>query len=262
MEVGFAKTWRSLLENPIWLMKPFSKGQAFADLFLRANFKDSVMYLGNEAITVKRGQLHTSELKLADRWGWSRKKVRDFLRFLEGQEMVTTQGTSKGTTITLTNYDKFQSEGPTEGPTEGPSKEHQKNIKRTAQDTHKNKVIKEKKGKEGEEDIYTSLPLDLQEPFKKFLNHRKQIKKPMGSNAIELMLKKLNELSEGNTTTAKLILEQSIINGWVGIFPIKDKQKTDFLTEVIREGMKGEPNRNGQDYEDNPIAVQRLLQER
>lgn len=256
MEAGYILVWRQLLENPIWLIKPFSKGQAFADLLLRANYKENTILIGNELIVIKRGQLYTSELKLAERWGWSRNKVRNFMAFLEEQKMSTAIGTTKGTTITIDNYDKYQVPPTAEETTESTAKRQRKDNEKTSKGTQ---TIKEKKGNKGEEDIYTSLPLDLQEPFEKFLNHREQIKKPMGSNAIELMLKKLNELSEGNTTTAKLILEQSIINGWVGIFPLKDKQKTDFLTEVIREGMKSEPNRNGQNYEDNPITIQRLL---
>ena len=251
---GWIRLWRQLLENPLWVEKPFSRGQAWVDLLMLANHKENTVILGNLTVVIKRGQLHTSELNLAKRWGWSRKKVRAYLTLLKRLKMATTQGTAKGTTITIENYEIYQGEGTAEGPTEGTLKEPQRN--RTG---YTNKNVKNDKNEK--EDIYSTLPIELHEPLNEFLRHRKQIKKPMSDHAIKLMLKKLVQLSEGNTEEAKQILEQSIVNGWVGIFPIKDKQKADILTEIIKEGMRGESSRDSKDYENNPIPIPSLIQE-
>lgn len=53
-----------------------------------------------------------------------------------------------------------------------------------------------------------------------FVDYRKRIKKPMTEKAVELMIKKLNDLSPYIEDQIE-ILNQSILNGWQGIFPLK-----------------------------------------
>jgi hypothetical protein len=55
---------------------------------LLANYKDGKARHGYKLIDVKRGQHLTSELKLADRWKWSRGKVRRFLDLLSNDDMI------------------------------------------------------------------------------------------------------------------------------------------------------------------------------
>ena len=64
---GWVKLHRSIIENWTWSDKPFSKGQAWMDLIIMANHKDNKFPLGNEIVTVERGSLITSELKLMER---------------------------------------------------------------------------------------------------------------------------------------------------------------------------------------------------
>lgn len=125
---GYIKLYRELQDNPLWSSEPFSKGQAWVDMLLRANHQYNEFIIGNELIVVERGQFFTSELKLAEKWKWSRKKVRAYLNLLKTLKMATTVGTSKGTTITIENYGLYQGEGTTEDTTVGTSKEHRRNI--------------------------------------------------------------------------------------------------------------------------------------
>ncbi len=63
---------------------------------------------------------------------------------------------------------------------------------------------------------------ELQNALKAFIQMRSFIKKPMTEYALKLMLKKLDEL--GNNDTTKIaILNQSITNNWQGIFPLKNE---------------------------------------
>ena len=63
---------------------------------------------------------------------------------------------------------------------------------------------------------------DLQNALKAFVQMRSFIKKPMTEYAFKLMLKKLDEL--GNNDTTKIaILNQSITHNWQGIFPLKNE---------------------------------------
>lgn len=63
---------------------------------------------------------------------------------------------------------------------------------------------------------------ELQDALKAFIQMRSFIKKPMTEYALKLMMKKLDEL--GNNDTTKIaILNQSITHNWQGIFPLKDE---------------------------------------
>ena len=124
MEAGWISIHRQIKDNWIWEDKPFSKGQAWIDLLLMANHTDRKIALGNELITVKRGSFITSELKLMDAWGWSKGKVRSFLKMLENDGMIERITDHKKTTINIVNYGIFQSMQTTERP--------QTNRKRTA----------------------------------------------------------------------------------------------------------------------------------
>ena len=74
-EKGYILLYRDICTNWIWEDKPFSKGQAFIDLILRANHNDNSVLFGNQIIEVKRGEFITSIAKLSDAWGWSRHKT-------------------------------------------------------------------------------------------------------------------------------------------------------------------------------------------
>lgn len=125
---GWIKIHRDMLYHEIWSDKPFSKGQAWIDLILLANHSDNKCMVGNKVETIKRGSFITSELKLMDRWGWGRKKVQLFLKFLEGESMIVRNANNKRTAITIVNYDVYQYQGT--------AKEQQK-INRRASKEHK-----------------------------------------------------------------------------------------------------------------------------
>jgi biotin operon repressor len=176
MAEGWIKLDRSIFEH--WIFQDAEKFRAFVDLIQLARWKDEKLLIGNEIVNIPRGSYYTSELKLAEKWGWSRKKTREYLKLLESEGMIIKKGTTKGTTLTIENYRLYQDEGTTKGT----SKEQQKNIKRTTKDTSKEhqknnegytkeereeiKEIKEiKEGEEGEENIPSTPPLTFPTPY-------------------------------------------------------------------------------------------------
>ncbi|MDE7246703.1 MAG: hypothetical protein K2N43_02315, partial [Lachnospiraceae bacterium] len=72
----------------------------------------------------------------------------------------------------------------------------------------------------------------LNQAFLDYLEMRKQIKKPMTEKAVDLAIKKLQELTTSplgdsmDNDLAIQILNQSVMNGWLGLFPLKE-QKTN-----------------------------------
>lgn len=90
-------------------------------------------------------------------------------------------------------------------------------------DNNKKERKKKKQTKSYDEQIteYTENE-ELQNALKAFVQMRSFIKKPMTEYALKLMLKKLDEL--GNNDTTKIaIINQSITHNWQGIFPLKDE---------------------------------------
>lgn len=119
---GWFKVERKILASDIWNdPEPFDVRSAWIDLVAMANYGDvKTDYSG----TVGRGQIFTSLQALADRWHWSKKKVRHYLGTLRASLMVTVEGTPRGTLITLINYGKYQGQGHTEGHSLGHSLGH------------------------------------------------------------------------------------------------------------------------------------------
>jgi predicted transcriptional regulator len=70
-------------------------------------------------------------------------------------------------------------------------------------------------------------PLDdkLNDAFKDFIEYRKKARKPMTPRAIKLLMAKLDELSSDNDVKIQ-ILNQSIMNAWTGVYPLKDTNKS------------------------------------
>lgn len=98
---------RKIMKHWLWDDKPFSKGQAWIDLLMLANYTDKKKPKNGEIITCKRGSVNLSMTQLSDRWGWDRRTVKRFLDLLENDNMVSVDSTTHGTTITIINYEVF-----------------------------------------------------------------------------------------------------------------------------------------------------------
>ena len=82
---------------------------------------------------------------------------------------------------------------------------------------------KERKKEETYNDIISSYTdnEDLKDALIEFIKMRKNIKSPMTNRALKLLLTSLDKLSNNETTKID-ILNQSILNNWKGVFPLKD----------------------------------------
>lgn len=138
---GWIKLHRQLLDCWIWQEKPFDKGRAWVDLILLATHKDKKLIIDNKITVISRGSFMTSILKLSDRWGWSRNKVKRFLELLESEQMLNTERTSNGTLVTIVKYEDYQCGEPTDEPTNEPSNEP--SLEPTDEPQNKNERIKE-----------------------------------------------------------------------------------------------------------------------
>lgn len=107
-EQGYIYLDRSLCNHWLWQCT-FSEGQAWIDILYSANFKEQKqMDRYKKLEVIKRGSFVTSLSILSSKWRWGRRRVQSFLQLLEQDGMITVRSDSRGTLITVCNYDKYQ----------------------------------------------------------------------------------------------------------------------------------------------------------
>lgn len=109
---GWIKVHRKLSDNPLWTCEPFTRGQAWVDLIMLASFDDVFFFVRGIQVAQKRGQVCWSEANLADRWKWSRTKLRKFLNDLEKERQIIQQKNNVIQVITIVNYEEYQEKEP------------------------------------------------------------------------------------------------------------------------------------------------------
>lgn len=153
MSTGWIKLNRSIQEHWLWEEKPFDKKSAWIDLLLLANHKNNKFPLGNEIVEVEQGSFVTSEIKLMNRWGWSKTKLRNFLKLLESEKMITRAVDKKKTIISIVNYRVYQCLENQEKTIKEPQKNQEKTTREPQKDTNNN----EKNDKNENNIIYMDL---------------------------------------------------------------------------------------------------------
>ena len=121
---GLIPLWRCIDQTQIlndW--KPFYKFHDWVDLLLEANHKDITFTVAGRPVTIRRGEKYTSILQLAEKWHWSKNRVKRFLATLEVNSMCTTKRTNAGTIITIVNYGLYNDLRFTGEPTNEPPNE-------------------------------------------------------------------------------------------------------------------------------------------
>lgn len=110
MYSGWISIYRNIQDHWLWQEKPYDKAHAWIDLLLSANHKDNKVLIGNELIIVKRGSLITSQLKLMNKWGWSKSKLIKFLDLISTDGMINYNSTKHYTMVTINNYEMHQNQ--------------------------------------------------------------------------------------------------------------------------------------------------------
>lgn len=237
---NWIKLNRGIWDNFIWDFDKPKYALAWIDMLLLANYTDKKVMFDGKVEVVKRGCFLTSMVKLSNRWNMDRSTVKRFLDILQDDGMITYTCNNRRTAITIQNYSVYQSfidndtttdttddsasDTPSDTSTDTPSDTSTVTATDSAQHKNVKKVKKERSLKENKKDkkIYSDVP-ELNEALNSFVEFRKKIKSPMTEHAVDLMIKKLNELTDSIPEQID-ILNQSIVNGWKGVFPLKEKK--------------------------------------
>jgi len=90
-------------------------------------------------------------------------------------------------------------------------------------------IVKESK----EENSKEKKDINFVKAWKDFKEMRKKIKKPMTNKAEELIINKLNKLSD-NENIQIAILNQSIMNSWQGVYPLKENHSIEDNMPILK----------------------------
>mgnify|MGYP003136894005 FL=1 len=115
--------------------------RVFLHCLLKANWKDK-KWMGKK---IKRGSFVTSQLKLSKELSLSRSTIQRSLKVLESGQCLVTKTGNKFTTITICNYDSYQSTEKSDG--------HQMGTKR-ASNGHQTGTTNNNNNKNKENNIY------------------------------------------------------------------------------------------------------------
>lgn len=169
-----------------------------------------------------------SERAYARIWSWSRTKVKKFLDEIaepeRGHNPYHFRATSKPPLFIINKNlwnNKIQKPAI--------SQPEKSQSKATTYNPNPNPNPKEDKNNNGEATLPPEFDSDLfRQTLKDFVKHRKSMKGGFTAKAESLIVAKLLKLSDGDVDTAIAILEQSIMQGWKGVFELKkDAEKKD-----------------------------------
>lgn len=228
MNDGFVKIYRKMLDNPV-VCKDNDYFRVWIYLLLNAMHKESSVMFNGEKITLNPGQLITGRKLISGKCKVSESKVHRILKAFENEQQIKQQTTNKNRLITILNWHKYQfNEQQTE---------QQMNNNRTTneQQVNTNKNVKNDKNvknnikeniKRKADDYETVINnytdnKDLINAVYGFIEMRKTIKKPLTENALNLIFRELDKLSD--STKEKIdILDQSTMNNWTGLYALKN----------------------------------------
>jgi hypothetical protein len=95
---------RQFASDDLWFCEPFSRGQAWLDLWLLANDDFRTIVVRGVTVNLKPGQVGWSVIKLSERWQWSREKTRAFVEQLRDLRKISYKMNNVATVITLLDY--------------------------------------------------------------------------------------------------------------------------------------------------------------
>lgn len=220
---AWLKLHRELLNKPIWKQSTPEQKTILITLLLMVNFAPADWEWNGEIYTCQPGQRVTSLESIAAECGKgiTIQNVRTALKRFEKLGFLTNESTKSGRLITIENWEKYQ------GGDDKANKETGKDLTKSQQRGNKDLTTREeeKKNKKNRiKEIYKSLAPELRQPIEDFLEMRRRVKAPATDRALELTLKKLNDLSGGDTGLAVRILEQSVEHSWKTVYPLKSEK--------------------------------------
>lgn len=226
MAEGWIMLHRKLTEHWVWQKKPFSYGQAWADILLECNHDERKTVIKGTLVTCQRGQSINSLKTWAKRWGWTIAATRHFLTLLENDKMIDTKSERVTTRLSVCKYETYQSKQHAEQ-----SQNNRKAIAKQSQSNTNNNVNNENNEKNKSNGL-APLPVALlkfegmRDAWEDWVKHRQEINKRITPTSQKMQFAKLIASKDPVG-----MIRHSIANGWQGLFePAKKNGQSNGAT--------------------------------
>lgn len=214
---GWIKLHRKLIDSAVFGNEKLLKIWVWC--LIKATHQSVDILVGNQLVSLQAGQFVFGRNKAAVELNISESMVYKYMKMLESMKMISIKSNNKFSVVTIEKWEFYQGYDADmeqqiiqQRNNKGTTEEQQRN-------TNKN-VKKYKNAKNEKNNIEYSSDPALNQAILDFITFRKSIKKPMTDKAIDLMISKLNKITDSIPEQIE-ILNQSILNGWQGIFPLK-----------------------------------------
>ncbi len=107
MDQGYVKVYRTIEDNPV-VCKDNDYFRVWHYLLYNATHKSREVMFGKEKLILNPGELIVGEEKLGEKCKVSRDKARRILKAFENTQQITQRKCTKGTLITLVNWEEYQ----------------------------------------------------------------------------------------------------------------------------------------------------------
>lgn len=218
---GFIKLDRKLLK---WEWKDDPNTVAlWIYILLQANWEDRRWH----GQLFERGSFPTSIRKLAKETGLTVRQARTCLEHLISTHEITQESTQSGTKIIVNKWEEYQCSDGLSDTQNDKQSDTRPTQKRHTTDT----PIRKKEEKERKEYLYKGYSDSFVEAMNAFKEMRKAIKKPLTERAEKMILDRLSELATNEYQQIEII-NQSTINSWQNVYPLKvDSKRKDIVPE-------------------------------
>lgn len=217
------KLYRKLLKSPIFENEKALKIWIWC--LLKATHLEREQLVGQQIVHLEKGQFVFGREKASNELGMTESTVYKYIKLLEKLQMISINSNNKFSVVSIEKWEDYQDKKQ-QSNNKGTTKEQQSNTNKNVKNVNNN-IYKEIETFTRNENLINS--------FIEFIQYRKQKNKVL----TEIGLKKiLNQFKKWNYTDEECIqsINNSIINGWTGIFEIKDrkpiienKQKENFI---------------------------------
>lgn len=219
-----------------WFSDP-PTAHLFTYLLLAANHKPGRW----KGIDIPKGGLITSRAQLAAKTGLSEQQIRTAIKHLISTGEVTSRSSSRYTLLIVNNYAQYQSDNQMTNQQSTNNQPATNQLITTNNNNNNNNnennvtilpksPAKQQPFRPAAElgrvvDNYTKNP-DLRSKLIKFVESRKRRNKPVDAETMNMLLENLSDLAKDDAGKIAVV-DQTLMNGWNGFFPISGQQKQE-----------------------------------
>lgn len=239
MHRGFVKIHRKIIDNPV-VFKDADHLSVWVYLLLNATHKNYQAMFNGRSTTLLPGQLITGRLSIAKKLKISDSKVKRILILFKNEQLIDQQPTNQNSLITLVSWGKYQQsdqQNDQRVTSDRPAGDQRVTTNKNVEECKTQKNVEEKRKPVADKAAPVfEIPQPLNVPdflkaWESWQAHRKEKRQKITPTAARLQLKKL---SEAGIIKAIQMINQSIANGWTGLFDVKaqPQESGSFLTRL------------------------------